>query len=94
LDLWEVIRNLEAQSLRTLKKGAAFEILSISDKKIVIRNHSTGNVLIIRKKEIEGACKELLALGKISRVEIEDHHLPRNPAYVVAILSHLLDVTI
>ena len=87
MEFWRRIKNLKGNTLRTLFKGKPFDIVDISDNAIIIRPHHKNKKRVIQRKEIEGAHKELFALGHISRSEIEARHALRNPAYVAALLA-------
>lgn len=92
MNLMNMLQALNGKELRTLGEAKPFDIIDVEPKKIIVRPHSTMNERSVLRQELEGAYNELVAVGSITRVKIESHHSPRNPAYVAAILATLPDV--
>jgi len=93
MDLWSEIKKLEGKTLTTLDQGRSFEVLVVLNSGVVINPLRTKKERLVPWKQIEGAFRQLLALGQITRSEIETQHAPRNPVYVAAILAELPYVT-
>jgi hypothetical protein len=54
---------------------------------------STKKERMVPRKEFEGAFRELIAFGQISRNQIMALYSPWNPVYVAAMLAELPQVT-
>ncbi len=89
MELWKEIEKLKGETLQTLRDGKRFDVLDVNVEVVIIRPHASMKERPVKRSEIEGAFKELSALGHISRAKIEERHSPRNPAYVASILSTL-----
>ena len=89
MNLWAEISDMEGRCLKTLDRGFKFDMVKVTPSSIIVRPHRTNKERLIPRVEIEGAWKELVAWGHISRTQIEARHAPRNPVYVAAILSEL-----
>jgi hypothetical protein len=68
-------------------------VLDVSETYVIIRPHVHNKEIRISRKEIEPACKELLALGEITRIRIQEAYSEFHPAFVAAILAELPGVT-
>ena len=93
MDYWAEIRKLKGNTLRTLDRGNPFDVLDVTESAVIIRPHENMNERRIARKHIEGALKELVAKGEITRVTIRAKYSNFNPAYVAAILALLPHVT-
>jgi hypothetical protein len=93
VSFWDEIKKLEGQVLRTLDRGNRFEILNGSRRGVIVKPLKTRKERLVPRKDLEGAYKELVALGEITRSKIEARHSPRNPVYVAAMLAELPGVS-
>ena len=55
MKVWDEVRSLEGQILKTLDQGREFDILDVFDNLVSIEVHSTGNERRIDKHQIESA---------------------------------------
>jgi hypothetical protein len=92
MDLWSEVKKLEGVTLRTLDHGKRFEVLAVTRQNVVVKLSATLKERPIQWAEIQGAYRELCALGRVTRNRIEEAHSPRNPVYVAAILAQFPDV--
>jgi len=83
MNLWAEISNMEGWCLKTLDRGFKFDMVKVTPSSIIVRPHRTNKERLIPREEIEGAWKELVALGHISRTQIEARHSPRNPVMLL-----------
>jgi hypothetical protein len=86
------VKALEGKTLRTLDRRKPFDVLAVLEDAIVLKV-STGKTRSVPRQEIEGAFRELVKVGSISRPRIQKRHSSRSTAYVAAILTHLKGVT-
>jgi hypothetical protein len=91
--LWETIKELQGQTLTTLKQKKKFDVLALNRNEVLIKIHSSRKERKVPRQEIETAYKELILRGEISRTDVEARHAPRNPVYVCSLLSRLPGVT-
>jgi hypothetical protein len=89
VELWDEITNLSSRTLHTLDRNNRFDVVDVTVSGVIVKPHSTKKDRLVTKKEIEGAFRELAALGQITRAQIEANHSPRNPVYVAALLAEL-----
>lgn len=94
MDLWSEIGRLKEQTLRTLSRNNAFDIVEVSRHRVIIIPHATGHERTIASLEIEGAFNEIVSSKEITRNDIQQQHSSFNPAYVAAILAALPDVKV
>jgi len=87
-DLWEEIKALSGQRLRTLARYRPFFLLRVDPRDAVILV-STGKVRRIPRKQIQAAWTRLTQRGKISREDIERFCSPRHSSFVAVLLSRL-----
>jgi len=87
--MWNEIRKLEGQTLRTLAKMKYFDIIEVTENGVTICPQATQNERSISRLEIENAFKRLTDTGQITRSEIQKYFSQFNPAYVAAILAEL-----
>lgn len=92
MDWWPQIQALEDKPLRTLDRCKPFEVVAVAENQVALKV-STGKIRTVRRKEIEGAFRELTLTGAISRSDIRERYSRWNPAYVAAILAELEGVT-
>ena len=71
MDLWREIKELEGQTLHTLKQKKPFDLLKVSYNKVIIRPQAKMNERSIPWEEISGSWLDLLEHGKITRKEIQ-----------------------
>ena len=93
MNIWPMIKELEGQTLFTLRQRKHFDILDVGERIAVIRIQATGKERPISRNEIEPAAAYLHSHGSLTRTEIREKFSIANPAYVAAILSKLPDVT-
>ena len=93
MDLWNEIKNLEGKIIRTLLQQKPFEVVEVRDKAVIIKPFVRGIKRRVPRKEIEGAYRELISLGQISRSQFKALHSTWNLAFVAAMLAELPHVT-
>lgn len=92
MNVWDEFGKLEGKTLFTLDQHKPFDVLEISDQRMLIRPHETDTERKIRRHEIEDAYRQLTAVGELTRSEIKEEFSKFNPAYVAAILAELPNV--
>ena len=53
--LWQMIRNLEGQTLKTLDRKRPFDIITVDDTQIIVRPHIRNLPRPIKREAFEGA---------------------------------------
>ena len=89
MDILDELKYLKGETLRTLDRGNRFDVLDVNTMGVIIKPLSTRKERLIPKKGPDGAFRELVAIGQITRTQIEEKHSPRNPVYVTALLAEL-----
>ncbi len=93
MDLLVELRKLQGKRLLTIYQKKPFEITQVSNNQIVIKTSTESN-RPIPLKEITLAWNHLEKHKKLTRGEIQGlGYSELNPAYVVAILASLPEVT-
>lgn len=89
LNLWNEIKKLNGNILRTLDRHNPFEIIAVTESTVIIRLKSTGNERPISRKGLEEAYRHLMVTGRLTCEEIDQKYTPRNPVYTAAILAEM-----
>ena len=89
LDIWNELRNLTGQTLKTLDQRKPFEIVAMTQSTIMVCPQRTGKARPIRRDGLQRAYHWLVGTGKLTLTEIENEFAPYNPVYVAAILAAL-----
>jgi hypothetical protein len=92
-DCWSEIKKLEGRTLFVLAQRKLFDVVEVSDTFVVVRPHLHNKLRPIPRDQVEGACKELLSKGKITRIRIQQAHSEFHPAFVAALLANLPGMT-
>jgi len=90
--MWEEIKKLNGQTLRTLAQKKPFDILDVTEHAVLICLQETQTPRPISRDEIENAHRHLASTGQTTRTEIREKFSEYNPAYVAAILAELPNV--
>lgn len=94
MSIWLELKNLEGQTLKTLKQEKLFDIVDVNESVMIIRPQVRNQERPISRRAIEAAYQRLLATGQLTRADIRDEGFSEfNPAYVAAILAQLPNVT-
>ena len=93
MNLWLEIKKLEGQTLRTLDRRKPFDVLSVTERAVIVHPHATRKERPIQREGIENAYRRLTVTGKLTLNEIENEFAPYNPVYVAAILAELSGIT-
>ncbi len=93
MELWSEIEKLEGKVLKGLDQRKPFEVVKVLNSSVIVMPLSTKKERLVPRKEFEGAYRELIALGQISRNQIMALYSPWNPVYVAAMLAELPHVT-
>jgi len=93
MEIWVEVKKLQGKTLKTLDRNNPFDIVDVGARKLIVKPHVRGIERGIRRQAIEGAFKELVMRGEITRADIRCRHSNFNPAYVAAILASLPNVT-
>lgn len=89
MTFWQEVQRLEHQTLKTLDRSNPFHIVRVTEHVVIVKPQETGIERRIQRGRLENSFRELVAIGELSRSEIEDKHSPRNPAYIAAILAEM-----
>ena len=92
-EFWAEITCLDGQQLRTLGRGAVFDVLGVDDKAVRIKVASSGQTYAIYRRELESVWEALKQRGELRQTAISDELGYPNPTYAAAILAALPDVT-
>jgi len=92
MNIWEEIKKLVGQTVKTLDQKKPSDILDVTDHVVLICPQETQTERPISRDEIENAYRHLVAIGQITRTEIREKFSEYNPAYVAAILAELPNV--
>jgi hypothetical protein len=92
MNIWEEIKKLNGQTLKTLDRQKPFNILAVTDHVVLICPEETQTERPISRDEIEKAYRYLVTIGETTRTEIREKFSEYNPAYVAAILASLPNV--
>jgi len=85
--LWNQVRALKGQTLRTVSGRAEFEIVSVEDDYVRVVPHSSGKPRPIKREEIERAEALGLANSSVTPIQLRRTGVSEfNPAYVAAII--------
>lgn len=89
-DLWVRITKLQGQTLRTVR-NLPFEVIAVTDRQVIIRVGSSGLERPITKDAFHAAAPLKQAGKQIRPIDVRNAGASEmNPAYVAAILNHIL----
>jgi hypothetical protein len=93
MDVWPEVKNLEGSVLRTLDRRNPFEVSYVGNDMVIVTPLVSGKGRSISRETVQSAFDALLAIGELSRVEIQRRYSRFNPAYVAALLSKCTGVS-
>ena len=93
MNIWDEIKRLQGQTLKTLDQKKPFDIVDVSGHAVIVCPQETHTERPITRNEIESSNRHLLPIGQITRTEIREKFSEYNPAYVAAILAELPNVS-
>jgi len=93
MEIWSEIKKLKGTTLKTLDQNRPFDIVEVTDQKIIVKPHTRNIARTIERGAIEDAFGELALRGEITRADIRERYMSFNPAYVAAILATLPGAT-
>ncbi|MBE9507113.1 MAG: hypothetical protein IMY86_03615, partial [Chloroflexi bacterium] len=92
-EFWAEITRLAGRGIRTLGKGAVFDVLDVDDKAVRIKIASTGRDGAIYRRELESMWSVLTQQGELPQTVMRNQYSQFKAAYITAILATLPGVT-
>jgi hypothetical protein len=76
-----------------LDQGKPFDVVAVTNEKVVVRPHVRDLERPIERAAIQGAWQELTRREELTLADIKERYSDWNPVYVAAILAALPGVT-
>jgi hypothetical protein len=84
MDIWPEIEKLEGSMLRTLDRKKPFEVSYVGNDMVLVTPSVSGKERSISRETVQSASNALVAMGQLSRVEMQRRYSRFNPAYVAS----------
>ncbi len=94
MSIWSLVTELQGRTLKTLDQGKPFDIVSVTERDVLVKPHISDKERPIKRSAIEGAYNEMIRRGELDRAEVREKYSDYNPAYVVAILATFPNVIV
>jgi hypothetical protein len=88
--LWDQVRSLAGETLETVD-GAKFDVVTVDDKKITIRLHSSDRTYPVYRRELAKAEELGMITADVRPRQLRASHVSEGkPAYVASIIHEVI----